>query len=248
MLSKNNIGSLIIFSAILLIYSCESKKQSNVANDQNEEFQLFSLVAPEYSGVGFKNLMAEENELISPFIYINAFSGGGVAIGDINNDGLSDLFFTGNNVYDRIFINRGNMQFIDITQTAGVNGGDGWSSGATMADVNGDGFLDIYISRCYTFNEEWRRENILYINNGDLTFTNKAKEYGINDTGMSVQSTFFDYDLDGDLDLYVGNHPWVYTLISKIVTVCTRMKAMESLLMLLNQQGFSILDSYWDWL
>ena len=179
--------------------------------DMVEEGPFFSLVPPEHSAIFFKNGLAE-NSRINPYTYINSYGGGGVAIGDINNDGWADIYLTGNNVIDRLFLNQGDMKFLDITHHAGTTGGDGWSSGVTMADVNGDGFLDIYISRGYDFADDWLRANILYINNGDFTFTNKAEEYGLADAGLSVQSTFFDYDLDGDLDLYVGNHPWDYNI------------------------------------
>ena len=130
--------------------------------------------------------------------------GGGVSAGDINNDGLIDLYFTGNMVPNKLYLNKGNMEFEDISDAAGVEGDDRWFTGVTMADVNNDGYLDIY---CSVGGRTDPKENMLYINNGDNTFTNKAKEYGVNDFGNSVQGTFFDYDLDGDLDLYVANYP-----------------------------------------
>jgi len=132
------------------------------------------------------------------------YLGGGVAVGDINNDGLEDLYFTGNMVSNKLYLNKGNMVFEDITKSAGVAGDSRWFSGITMVDINQDGYLDIY---CSVGGKNEPNNNVLYINNKDNTFTEKAKEYGIDDNGYSMQSTFLDYDKDGDLDLYVANYP-----------------------------------------
>src|SRR6202022_1760593 len=165
---------------------------------------VFSLLSSKETGVTFKNISVE-NEQINILTYEYLYNGGGVAIGDINNDGLKDIYFTSNNQENRLYLNKGNMQFEDITARAGVGCKEGWKTGVTMADVNGDGFLDIYICKSADGNPE-RRRNILLINNGDLTFTNKAKEYGLDDAGYSTQATFFDYDNDGDLDMFLINH------------------------------------------
>src|SRR5690606_15871461 len=133
------------------------------------------------------------------------YNGGGVAIGDINNDGLQDIYFTGNMVPNKLYLNLGNFKFNDITARAGVDGGRGFKTAVTLADVNGDGLLDIYVSKSALANKDLRR-NLLYINNGDLTFTERAAEYGLDDSGYSVQAYFFDMDGDGDLDVYVLNH------------------------------------------
>ena len=127
-----------------------------------------------------------------------------MSVGDLNNDGLKEVFFTGNMVSNRLYLNKGNLKFEDISEASGLLGDNRWFTGVTMADVNNDGFLDIY---CSVSGKYGPKENLLYINNGDLTFTEKAKEYGVDFKGSSVQATFFDYDLDGDLDLYLGNYP-----------------------------------------
>ena len=140
------------------------------------------------------------NYFTYPYIYM----GGGVSVGDINNDNLDDIFFTGNMAQNRLYLNKGNLVFDDITLSAGVGGNDKWYTGSTMVDINNDGYLDIYVS---VAGLNGVKNNELLINNGDNTFTEMASEYGIDDIGNSVQATFFDYDKDGDLDLYVANYP-----------------------------------------
>ena len=141
----------------------------------------------------------QQNFLTYPYFY----NGGGVAVGDLDNDGLDDLFFTGNMEGDRLYHNQGDLQFTDITLKAGILKQNLWTTGVTMADVNNDGHLDIYV--CRSGNRGFRH-NLLYINQGDLTFSEQARLWGVNDNGYSTQATFLDYDLDGDLDLYLVNH------------------------------------------
>jgi enediyne biosynthesis protein E4 len=164
---------------------------------------LFEKLDPKATGVTFVNELPEKPEL-NPFNYLYYYNGGGVAAGDIDNDGLPDLFFTANLGPDRLYRNKGNYQFEDITASAGVAGPDGWTSGVTMADVNGDGWLDVYVAGVDYLTTHGR--NVLWINNGNRTFTDRTKDFGLEHIGYSTQAAFFDYDGDGDLDMYLLNH------------------------------------------
>jgi enediyne biosynthesis protein E4 len=159
---------------------------------------------PQQTGIKFENRLIEspQNNIIT---YEYFYNGGGVAAGDFNNDGWIDLYFTSNMGENKMYLNNKDFTFTDITKSAGVLGRKGWKTGVSVADVNGDGLLDIYV--CYSGDVEPKlRTNQLFINNGNLTFTEKAKEFGVDDTGHSTHAAFFDFDRDGDLDLYVLNH------------------------------------------
>jgi enediyne biosynthesis protein E4 len=171
-----------------------------------QQLPLLELVKSEHSGISFQN-MIRENAQHNHIIWDYAYNGGGVAAGDINNDGLADLFFTGNQVGDELYLNQGDFKFKNITNNLLKNPPHSWSSGVTMADVNGDGWLDIYVCRFEPTNDTTKRRNLLFINNKDLTFTESAEAYGLADIGFSVQASFFDMDRDGDLDVYVVNQP-----------------------------------------
>jgi len=168
---------------------------------------LFSLLSAQETGVGFTNAVSE-SEALNILSYEYFYNGGGVAVGDVNNDGLPDLFFTGNMKPNRLYLNLGNCKFKDITDQAapGLGGRkDGWKTGATMADVNGDGRLDIYV--CYSGKKpDDVRRNQLFINQGDNKFLEEASRYGLDDPGYSTQAAFFDCDNDGDLDMFLLNH------------------------------------------
>lgn len=155
-------------------------------------------------GMEFLNELIYTEEF-NPYTYRNFYNGAGIAIGDINNDGLVDVYFTGNIVDNKLFLNKGNWEFEEITITAGVACANVWSAGATFADVNGDGFLDLYVCKSGKPGGS-NRHNELFINNGDLSFTEQSKEYGLDVTGLSVHAAFFDFDKDGDLDCYVLNN------------------------------------------
>src|SRR4026207_1105921 len=159
----------------LFFYSC-----------QNDSSFLFTSLDKNSTGVNFRNMFIDDGPLnMNNYMYF--YNGGGVAIGDINNDGLQDILFTGNMVKNRLFLNKGNFEFDDITTRSGVAEKQGWCTGATMVDINGDGKLDIYICRSADVNPQLRK-NLLFINNGDLTFSEKAEEYGLADPGYSTQA------------------------------------------------------------
>ena len=184
---KTYITLVIIF---LLFNSCDDSK-------------LFSLES-DSSGVIFENKL-EYTEEFNPYTYRNFYNGGGVALGDINNDGLIDIYLTGNIVDNKMFLNKGNFQFEDITKVSGLECPNVWSTGATFADINGDGLLDLYVCKSGAPEGE-NRHNELFINNGDLTFTEESKKYNLDILGLSVHAAFFDYDKDGDLDCYILNN------------------------------------------
>ena len=176
---------------LFFVFACESEKKQFTKLDSKE------------TNIDFVNKLYETNTR-NYFTYPYMYLGGGVAAGDFNNDGLEDLFFTGNMVSNKLYLNLGDFNFKDISESAGIGGDNRWYSGVSIIDINNDGFLDIYIA---VGGESGPNNNVLYINNKDNTFTEKAGEFGIDDDGYSMHSTFFDYDKDGDLDLYVANYP-----------------------------------------
>lgn len=184
---------------LLFLLSCESEPDT-----------LFQEMSPSQTGITFKNLLRESPEF-HVLTYGYFYNGGGVSIGDVNNDGLPDIYFTGNMVASRLYLNQGNWEFKEVAEEAGVAAAGLWNTGVTMADVNGDGWLDIYISRSAAV-LPMRRENLLFLNKGEKTegkevsFAEAGVYTDVNDDGYSSQAAFFDYDRDGDLDLYVLNH------------------------------------------
>jgi hypothetical protein len=172
---------------------------------------LLQKISSEKTGIDFKNQLTEDADH-SIINYIYYYNGGGIASGDINNDGLIDLYFVSNNGSNKLYLNKGNLRFEDISSKANIEGNSSWNTGATMVDVNNDGFLDIYLCSVSGL-LDFKGHNELFINNGDGTFTEKAKEYGLDFKGYSTQSYFFDYDKDDDLDVYIVNHA-VHTTVS----------------------------------
>ena len=179
-----------LLAGIVFLQSCDRKET------------LFTKLDPESTHVNFRNTILDNNERFSCLNFPYYYNGGGVAVGDFNKDGLPDLVFTGSMVKNRLYINKGGFQFEDITARSGIARFDGWSTGVTVADVNEDGWPDIYICRSALENGA-DRTNLLFINNHDLTFTESAARYGLNDSGYSTQASFFDFDKDGDLDLFL---------------------------------------------
>jgi hypothetical protein len=183
----------VVSFMVMLLFGCGKK-----------EGELFVNPSPQETGITFSNTLTETNDLnILDYLYF--YNGGGVAIGDINGDELPDIYFSGNQVKNKLFLNKGNLTFEDITNKAGVSGKSTWNTGAVMGDINGDGLLDIYVCAVVGING-FAGHNELFINNGDETFTESAAKYGLDFDTFSSNATFLDYDLDGDLDLYLLNH------------------------------------------
>lgn len=184
--------------------------------DQGAEPPLFTRMPAEETNIHFSNDLSYDREF-NIYTYRNFYNGGGIAIGDINNDGLVDIYFTGNMESNRLYLNLGDFRFADITDQAGVAGQRAWSTGATMADVNGDGWLDIYVCNSGDVAGD-NKQNELYINQGisseteeefpSVRFEEQAEEYGLADAGYGTHAAFFDYDKDGDLDVYLLNNSY----------------------------------------
>lgn len=181
----------------------------------NANAQVFSMHDPNQSQLKFVNII-QENKNMNVTTYEYMYNGAGIAVGDINNDGLQDLFFTSNLNQNELFLNKGNLTFENITQTAKLGGYFGWSTGVAMIDINNDGWLDIYVCKS-AFKDSAKRIHQLFINNKDNTFSEKAKEYGLADASFSTQSYFADFDRDGDLDLFLLNHPYNLRDAKKVV-------------------------------
>ncbi len=195
----------------LIIMSCKQDLELNQGHNQgNNNSPLFRLVSVEESGIKFVNDLPE-TDFMNGFLYEYFYNGGGVAIGDVNNDGLEDIYFTSNLNDNKLYLNQGGLKFTDITDVANVAGETGWATGVSMVDINQDGLLDIYVCRSGAFTDGAFRINELFINlgpdkNGTPVFKESAAVYGLDDPSYSTQSAFFDYDLDGDLDMFLINH------------------------------------------
>ena len=174
------------------------------SSDSDEIYIKLESLGSELTGINFNNKLESKPDL-NIIEYLYYYNGGGVGILDVNNDGLDDIFFSGNEVGDELYLNQGDMKFKNITQSAGINSENNWSTGVAIADVNNDGLVDIYVSTVSDY-KNLEGHNRLYINNGDLTFTETSKETGLDFVGFGTQASFFDYDNDGDLDVYLLNH------------------------------------------
>jgi enediyne biosynthesis protein E4 len=190
-----------ILSSVLFFISCNS-------GTEIKNLPLFQKLSPKKTNIAFQNTLTESDTL-NYFLYPYIYMGGGVTVADFNNDGLTDIYLVGNMVPDRLYLNRGNFVFEDVTDISNTGGGNRWKLGSTVCDINNDGLPDIYVCVSGLSGD---RENLLFVNqginkDGVPVFSEEAKKYGINDPGMSTQATFFDYDNDGDMDLYVANYP-----------------------------------------
>jgi hypothetical protein len=176
--------------------SCDSKTENNST--------LFELLSSEKTKIDFINNITYSNEF-NIYTYRNFYNGGGVGLGDVNNDGLLDIYLTANQLPNRLYINKGNFVFEDVTETAKLSGNRAWSTGVSMVDINSDGWLDIYVCNSGDVYGD-NRQNEFFINNGDGTFSENAEQMGLADSGLSTHAAFFDYDKDGDLDVYLLNN------------------------------------------
>lgn len=175
---------------------------NNGSNKKHET--LFTLKAPAQTGVHFQNNISDTAQF-NILDYLYYYNGGGVAIADFNNDGLADIYFSSNQQSNKLYLNKGNFQFEDITEKSGVAGAGNWKTGVTVVDINNDGWLDIYVSEVGGY-KSLKGRNELFINDGNLHFTEQAQQYGLDIEGFNTQSVFFDYDRDGDLDVFIVNH------------------------------------------
>lgn len=196
---KLNIKTIFLLLVLLVCFS-------SCKEEQQKKDMLFESVPSSRSGVTFRNDLVFD-EAFNIFTYRNFYNGGGVALGDVNNDGLLDIYLTSNQGENKLYLNQGDFKFKDVTDESGVAGTRAWSTGVAMADINGDGLLDIYVCNSGDLAGD-NKQNELFINNGDGTFTEMAEAYGLADQGFSTHAVFFDYDNDGDLDMYLLNNSY----------------------------------------
>ncbi len=195
----------IILSILLLLTACQGDAPQSPGNESSGDTPaIFNERTAAATGIDFTNRL-NPTPAMNILEYLYYYNGGGVAVGDINNDGLEDVILTANQSADQLYLNQGDLKFKNITEESGIAAVNNWSSGVTMDDVNGDGLLDIYICKVSPVSQN-KTHNLLYINKGDLTFEERAADYGLDFSGYSTNASFFDYDGDGDLDVYLLNH------------------------------------------
>lgn len=209
-----NHNVIAIFFCVMLLFSCQTKKNVSVP-ETTGEIPMLELVSPESSGITHRNMLLETEEW-NYLHYTYLYNGGGVAIGDINNDGLQDVYLSANQGPGALYLNKGNFEFEDITEQSGIYTADGWKTGVAFADINGDGWLDLYVCRAGLPRDGDLRRNLIFINNRDITFAERSRELGLVDTLSSISANFFDYDQDGDLDIFVVNHSTDFHLTSAL--------------------------------
>jgi len=202
----------LLFMTLLLLSACNSEQAATSetkAPSPASTKKVFTAIPASQSQVQFNNKVVENADL-NYFTYTYLYNGGGVGLADINNDGLSDIYFTSTQGQDKLYLNKGNFEFEDISTTAGINKFGGCKTGVTFTDFNMDGWIDIYVCRAGWSKNPKDRTNLLFINKKNNTFVEAAKVYGLDDGSYSIQSVLFDYDKDGDLDMYLSNHPEVF--------------------------------------
>jgi enediyne biosynthesis protein E4 len=206
LMTLNKTRSLFFIALCVILSGCVDSTDKSLSVTTQTDIPPFESQISSNTGITFKNTV-EDQDSFNILTYRNYYNGGGVGIGDINNDGLVDIYFTGNMIKNKLYLNKGDFKFEDITESAGVEGNGAWSTGVAMSDVNGDGWIDIYV--CNSGDVEGQnRANELFINNKNGTFTESAKEYGLADEGYSTHAVFIDLDMDGDLDCYVLNNSY----------------------------------------
>lgn len=205
-LTQTNYLLKVLLFSCLTFFLASCKRDKPISNVQSGNF-LFTNVPTSLSNIDFTNTVKNTPDF-NIFSYRNFYNGGGVAIGDLNNDGLADIYFTSNMADNKLYLNEGNFKFKDITLAAGVADSNKWSTGVSLVDINNDGWLDIYVCNA-GYRKNGDTKNTLYINNHDLTFTESATEYGLDEDGYTTHAVFFDYDQDGDLDVYILNNSFI---------------------------------------
>ncbi|MEO6316537.1 MAG: CRTAC1 family protein [Chitinophagaceae bacterium] len=216
LLSKNISPFYFLIVGAAFVFACAGNQEDKKAAAAPV---VFKKIPSSQSGITFNNLVDEDFKRLNFDSFAYVYNGAGVAIGDINNDGLQDIYFTGNDVPNKLYLNQGGMKFKDITQSAGVDGGKGWDNGVTMVDINSDGLTDIYVCKGGYLDTDGERTNLLYINQGNLTFKEEAKKYGLDDAGYTMHAVFFDMDNDNDLDVYLSARPDSFYLgLSRMVS------------------------------
>ncbi|MFT5980360.1 MAG: hypothetical protein ACI898_001130 [Flavobacteriales bacterium] len=206
--------SIQILSLVFLVFVTACQQNADVSEQENEtnkktQGPLFELVNREKTGITFSNTITEDDSL-NVITYDYFYNGGGVALIDVNNDGLQDIFFAGNQVKDELYLNEGDFKFRNVTDEFGINASKGWSSGAVTVDINSDGWMDLYVCKTGPSKSNDNRTNQLFINQSGSGFIEAGAEFGLNHVGHSSTAAFFDADLDGDLDCYILTHPGVF--------------------------------------
>ncbi|MGX1928972.1 VCBS repeat-containing protein [Flagellimonas sp. 2504JD4-2] len=201
----------LIFYLVLAGCSDTRNKQCN----EDRQQPLFELLPSSKTKIDFTNTI-RQTKAFNFINYLDIFNGGGVALGDYNNDGLLDIYLTSNQTTNKLYLNKGDFEFKDVTKQAGVADEEGWSTGVSVIDINNDGLLDIYVCKSGSLNNPYLRKNKLFVNQGDAIFKEEAESWGLDYAGFSIQSYFLDYDKDGDLDIYLVNHRSDFNNVRKV--------------------------------